>query len=241
MFSFFRSVLTFLMACTFCATVSKADTKVLQLGSGDNGRALLLTPDRQKPKGGIVLLAGGDGVLDISPDGEIRSLRGNQLIRTREDYVRAGYAVVVPDVKANTGAAVAALRQIVRPVAIVATSRGTVRAAQAIADGVNPDSLVLTSGVLGANRKWPSVPQIVGSPSRLPPTLIIHHRQDTCFVTLPSEVEPFLAWAGGRAKVVWVVGGTNDGDACQAKGFHGFAGRDHEVVSAVTRFVTSKR
>lgn len=218
---------------------AQAGAAVLQLGAGVNGRALLLTPDRQKAKAGIVLLAGGDGVLDLSPNGEIRALRGNQLVRTREDYVRAGFAVLVPDVKVDIGVAVAELRKISNRVAILATSRGSIRAAQAIANGVNPDALILTAAVLGPNRKWPSVPQIIGNPSRLPPTLIIHHRHDTCFVTLPSEVEPFLAWAGGRAKVIWITGGIDEGDACQGRGHHGFAGRDSEVVRSVVRFVVS--
>jgi hypothetical protein len=97
--------------------------------------------------------------------------------------------------------------------------------------------LVLTSGFLspesgGGN----NVEAILGSPALLPRTLVIHHRQDSCRVTLPAGVEPFIRWAGGRARVVWLTGGTASGDPCEAFAHHGFNGIDGQVVGLAAGF-----
>jgi len=54
-------------------------------------------------------------------------------------------------------------------------------------------------------------------------------------------VEPFAAWAGGRARVVWLTGGIDRGDPCQAGGHHGFAGLDAQVVGQIVAFASSIR
>jgi hypothetical protein len=74
----------------------------------------------------------------------------------------------------------------------------------------------------------------------LPRTLVIHHRRDACKFTLPSGVEPFIAWSQGRARVVWLDGGTDIGDPCQARSYHGFNGIDDQVVDAVAKFAAGK-
>jgi hypothetical protein len=118
-----------------------------------------------------------------------------------------------------------------RPVTVIATSRGTIRAAEGIARGARPDKLVLTSGFLtnesGSNQ---NVASILGSPAALPPTLVIHHRQDTCRFTQPAGAESFARWAGGRVRVAWMEGGVSSGDPCEASSHHGFNGLDARVV-----------
>ena len=81
----------------------------------------------------------------------------------------------------------------------------------------------------------------VGDPSRMPPTLIVHHRRDTCRVTLAEDVEPFAAWAGKRARIVWIDGGTSTGPVCQARAYHGFIGREGQVVNSIASFATGLR
>jgi hypothetical protein len=136
-------------------------------------RAVLLKP--ANPKGAVILLAGGDGRLDITPGGEITKLRFNQLVRTRALYASAGYATLVPDIAPNfkvgasgvvdlyrasrafaqdVGAMVKYLRGIVsKPIVAVGTSRGSLSVANAVAklkgDGnQRPDAAVLTSAFL---------------------------------------------------------------------------------------------
>ena len=129
------------------------------------------------------------------------------------------------------------MRAIKGPVTVVGTSRGTLRAAEGIAAGAHPDALVLTSGFLSPESgSGQNVEAILGSPSRLPHTLVIHHRQDGCRFTQPAGVEPFIKWSAGWARVVWVDGGSDLGNPCQAKGHHGFAGLDGKVVGLAAAF-----
>jgi hypothetical protein len=148
-----------------------------------------------------------------------------------------GLAVLVIGADMNLSAAVTYMAAIKRPVIVVGTSRGTQRAAQGIARGARPDALVLTSGFLtresGAGI---NVANILGSPERLPRTLVIHHRRDGCKFTRPEGVEPFIKWAAGKARVAWLDGGAEEGDPCEAKGHHGFAGLDGRVVALAAGF-----
>jgi hypothetical protein len=84
--------------------------------------------------------------------------------------------------------------------------------------------------------KPPAAPSDAVSRALLPPTLVVHHRQDKCWLTSPAGVAPFIAWSKGKAKVVWLDGGEEVGNPCEAKGYHGFAGIDQKVVEAVAAF-----
>jgi hypothetical protein len=120
---------------------------------------------------------------------------------------------------------------------VVATSRGTLRAAEGIARGALPDALVLTSGMLTSESgSAENVVAILGSPGILPPTLVIHHRHDGCRVSQPAGVEPFIRWAAGRARVVWLDGGMSTGDPCRPPSHHGFNGIDDQVVALTAEF-----
>jgi hypothetical protein len=70
----------------------------------------------------------------------------------------------------------------------------------------------------------------------LPRTLVIQHRQDNCRNTLPAGVDPFIKWAGGRARVAWVSGGVEQGDPCEAFAHHGFNGQDGQIVGLAGSF-----
>lgn len=76
---------------------------------------------------------------------------------------------------------------------------------------------MLTSGFLTESSGERNVANVLGSPDKLPPTLVIHHRRDDCKFTRPEGVEPFIRWSGGKARVAWLDGGANAGDPCQAK------------------------
>lgn len=225
--------LTFFVALLIATTLPAHADETVTVGGT---RAVLIKP-HGTTKGSLILMAGGNGHLDIGAGGEIGSLKGNQLVRTRHAYAASGFAVLVPDATIDVAAAVKYMRSIARPVTLVGTSRGTQRAAEGIAHGARPDRLVLTSGFLspqsGPDR---SVIALLGSPGLLPRTLVIHHRHDGCRFTSPAGVEPFLKWSGGRARVVWLDGGTAEGNPCQARGHHGFNGIDGEVVNAVAAF-----
>jgi hypothetical protein len=220
-----------LIANGMIAAAASADETV-SIGSS---RAVLLGP--KSPRASIILIPGGNGVINPGPDGTIHGLNGNQLVRTRHAYAARGNAVLVIDAGANLAEAVDYMARIKRPVTVVATSRGTIRAAEGIAQGARPDALVLTSGFLTSESGSPTnVVAILGSPSKLPRTLVIHHRDDSCKFTLPAGVAPFVQWAGGRARVAWLSGGSSVGNPCEAQAHHGFNGQDGSVVSLAAGF-----
>ena len=102
------------------------------------------------PRASVILIPGGDGVINADDNGEIRALKFNQLVRTRHDYAARGLAVLVVDADTPLDGAIQYMAAIKRPVTVIATSRGTIRAAQWIARGGRPDALVLMSGLLSA-------------------------------------------------------------------------------------------
>ena len=213
------------------AAPARADETVSIGGS----RAVLLRPPA--PHASVILMPGGDGHIDAGPGGAIGHLKNNQLVRTRNAYRARGLAVLVVDANVNLKAAVDYMRAIKAPVTVIGTSRGTLRAAEGIAAGARPDALVLTSGFLsGESGSGQNVVAILGAPGRLPRTLVIEHRQDGCRFTQPAGVEPFVKWAGGRARVVWLDGGVSFGNPCGAKAHHGFNGIDGKVVALAVGF-----
>ncbi|MGE0340537.1 MAG: alpha/beta hydrolase, partial [Xanthobacteraceae bacterium] len=205
-----------------------AAEEAVTVSPGEHGRALLI---KGGSRGSVILIPGGDGMMGIRPDGSFTSLRGNQLVRSRTGYAARGLAVLTVDRDADLGAAIAYMRKIAQPVALVGTSRGTERAARAIAVGAKPDALVLTAGFLDGIR------QQIGSPGMLPRTLVVHHRQDQCRFTPPGAVESFRQWGGNKVAVAWLDGGPGGTPYCQARSFHGFLGLDGQVVNAVAQFV----
>jgi hypothetical protein len=224
----FRPILAVLMIGVLVALAPLAAVaeEAVKIGS-----AYALLNRAQSPKASVILIPGGDGVMGIQPDGTFSSLRGNQLVRTRKGYLAHGVATLTIDRGVAVPAAIAYMRTIAAPVIVVATSRGSLRVPGALA--AKPDGLVLTASFLGEVRSH------IGSPDRLPRTLIVHHKQDGCRHTSPSGVQHFKAWGGAKVAVEWMEGGTNIGDPCQAKGYHGFNGLDARVVATVAQFATA--
>src|SRR5262249_29875338 len=161
------------------------------------------------------------------------SLNKNQLVRTRNRDI----AVLVVDAGVDLAHAVQFMERIKEPVTVMATSRGTIRAAVGISLGAKPNALVLTSGFLSKESgSVPNVPSILGSADKLPPPLVIHHRNHACRLTQPAGVDPFILWSAGRARAVWLSGGVSLGNPCQALAFHGFNGLDDQVVTLAAGF-----
>jgi hypothetical protein len=197
------------------------------------GGAFALLNKPARASAAVILIPGGDGFMGIQANGSFSRLERNQLVRTRRAYMAHGVASLTIDSGVSVSAAVDHMRKIAPRVVVVGTSRGTLRVPQGLS--ARPSGIVLTAGMLD------SVRGSLGSPEALPPTLVIHHRRDGCRSTPPSAVEPFKSWGGARIRVVWLDGGVDVGDPCQANGHHGFAGLDGRVVATIAAFAKSAR
>jgi pimeloyl-ACP methyl ester carboxylesterase len=216
----------------------------------------------QPVRGVVVLMAGGSGRLDIDGNGRIRKLTGNQLIRTRIDYVAAGFMAATPDVPddfkegadgvrngyrwsaehaADIGLLIESLRFFHPKVYLVGTSRGALSVANAAArlsGAQRPDAIVITSGMLmQTDARQPSVQRMVKSDSITMPVLLVAHENDACIYTPASATPQFkaLLTAAPRVDIMMLKGGQADkkGEECEAAGHHGFAGLDQDVVAAI--------
>jgi len=230
---FLRKTLALLTGTLLLSMTAAQAEEVIDLGGSflGNGRALLNKP-AGKARAGLVLLTGGDGYIGIGADGSV-ARNGNWIVRTRAAYLRSGIASITLDGGADPAKAVEYMRGIAPRVIVVAMSRGALKVADTLA--ARPDGIVFASSILDGARG------MIGDPGRLPPTLIIHHRQDSCRLTLPDSAVAFQQWTGGRARLIWIDGGSSTGDPCQARAYHGFIGREVQVVSAITNFAGSLR
>lgn len=256
--------LTVLSLLSVLPAHAQSQTVVEIPSRGQQITAILIAP--QNPIGSVVLLAGGHGKLDVSPEGRIGWGSGNQLVRTRANYARAGFAVLVPDIAPDLktptgvvrgyrygarhgrdlGALVQYMRGIKAPVVSVATSRGAVSAGAALAHAAGqgrPDAMVLTAPMLVSIRDdQPHFVLAAGTPARAQlPLLVIGHKKDACRWTAVSTFERFKRWHGGKIEVVVLDGPEGIGDPCEARSAHGFSGIDAEVVATVTQWIKRQK
>lgn len=216
------------------------------------------------PIGSVVLMAGGDGVLNLDERGTITSdLRNNHLMRTRAAYVNAGYAVFVPDIASDqkgtrgyrftdayahdVAAVITAARAVARPVAIIGTSRGALSVASVLTrqSAVMPDAAVFSSGVLLGNEGNAGSASTVGDASRIRvPVMLLRHRLDACRVTSPGDADKFRAMLtrAPRVDIVTLDGGgprSNTAEPCGAAHYHGFYGIDDQAVAATLQWLAA--
>ena len=209
-------------------------------------------------KHGIALFPGHPGILKLHEEnGQPRfELRGNFLVRSRRHWLDDETLVVVLDAPsdqwhdfsqhfratARYGSDVARLigevaaRFPVESWAFVGTSEGSVSAFHAAR--MNPQlarRLILTASVFEPGRSGPG---LAGASfgELAAPLLWVHHADDPCRFTpyhqarryAERTMSPLLTVQGG---------GPEKGDPCQAFSFHGFVGREREVVLAMRAWV----
>lgn len=256
-----RSLLT-LLALLLAASAALAQSpQVVDVPSraGVTQRILVITPD--KPKAAVILFAGGDGGIQIQPDGAI-TRSGNFLVRSRQLFADQGLTTVVIDAPsdkqshpylsghrqtddhvADVRAVIAWLRQQAKiPVWLIGTSRGTQSAAHIatrlpLAEG-GPDGIVLTATVVNDPRSR-DVTRMDLDRIRIP-VLVAHHRQDSCRVCLYSDVPRLMEklTTPPRRELITFDGGISVGDPCEARAHHGFNGIEREVVHGISSWIT---
>jgi hypothetical protein len=170
-----------------------------------------------------VLMPGSSGIVP-----------GDFLVRNEGRLRGAGIRTIVTTSPSSAAEAIAAETSQGRKIVIVGMSKGSVDVASALASGARPSGAVFVSGIHAM------VIATLGSPDRLPATLVVHHSQDACRRTPPSGASSFVAWSGGKARIQWInTTGQPSNNPCNAQGAHGFFKQDGPAVSAIISFVKS--
>jgi hypothetical protein len=171
-----------------------------------------------------VLMPGSSGIVP-----------GDFLVRNQARFEQAGIRTIMTTSPATAAESVAAEAAQGRKAVIVGMSKGSVDAAEAIAGGAKPAGVVFVSGIHSR------VMATLGSPDRLPATLVVHHARDICRFTLPADASAFVTWSRGKARLVWInTSGEPSDNPCNARGAHGFFRQDGPAVSAIIGFVRSR-
>jgi len=254
------NLLWVVLAAYICLT-GTADAQVMDIPTraGVTQRVLIVAPPQ--PKAAVILFAGGDGGLQITPQGGIRSLKNNFLIRMRQAFADQGLYVVIIDAPSDrqkspflggvrqTGqhledvkATIARIRQQVKlPVWLIGTSRGTQSVgyvATQLTGPEGPDGIVLTSSILTDNRGR-AVPKMELGKIKIP-VLVVHHQDDGCklcaFAEMPNLMNGLIN--SRRKELITITGGQTRGDPCEAMAHHGYNGVEATVVTDIARWIT---
>ncbi len=228
--------------------------------AGVTQRFLVIAP--AQPKAAVILFAGGHGGVQLSPDGAMKDLRGNFLVRSRDLFVAQDLLVAVIDAPSDrqsnpflsgfrqtaehvtdVKAVIAWIKQEAKiPVWLIGTSRGTQSAAyiatqSAPADG-GPDGVVLTSSILTENRGGRAVPDMALQRIAVP-VLVAHHRQDGCRLCKFDDMPGLTNKLAHLQKTALLVfeGGNDVGDPCEARAYHGYNGIEREVVTKISAWI----
>ena len=199
----------------------------------------------------LVMLAGGDGTVDIADTGTIDRHAGNFLVRTQRLWLAQGFAVEILGAPNNAslngrrhteayadavGRAVDFARTKASvPVWLVGTSAGTTGAANSTARlTAKVAGLVLSSSV---TRQYPGGETVFDTnlATITVPVLIVANQNDACPVTPPGDA-PRIAAAltrSPRKEVVYVQSDQIRSSVCEAFAPHGFLGIETAVVHRV--------
>lgn len=240
------------------ASASEEELVTIPTRPGVTQSFLLLRPS-DKPLASVILFAGGHGRLALS-EHRIGWGERNFLVRNRERFCRKALMVAVIDAPSDhpqglsnfrTSSAhaedirhvITKLKQIADVLVwLVGTSMGTVSAANAAArlrQG-GPDGLVLTSTVTKETRQVTETVNHVRLKDIRVPTLVIHHKQDSCVVTpyeLARALMNSLTQTPKKELLTFDGGETSVLDPCEPLSYHGFLGLDGEVVTAIASWI----
>jgi predicted esterase len=226
---------------------------------GIKQRFILLEP-KNKPKGIVILFAGGNGKLLLHKDKDNWNI-GNFLVRTRGLFVNNGYisAVIDSPSKRKNGMKdgfrtsnehIIDIEAVIKylknnypnqKIWLIGTSRGTESVAHL---GINLknkiDGIILTSSVTNSRKyKRGTVTLDMNLEKINVPTLIVSHKNDGCKVTPSSDSPDLYHMLNNKInkKLVYVKGGYEEGKPCKGKSHHGFLGIENDVVDIITNFI----
>jgi pimeloyl-ACP methyl ester carboxylesterase len=256
-----RAVLiTLLLIASIQAGAANDEVRTIPTRKGVTQGFLLVRPPGT-PTASLILFAGGEGHLALSPPNNIGHQKSNFLVRMRERFARAGFLVAVVDTPSDRveywnfrtskehaedmRQVIAALREMAPvPVWLVGTSMGTVSAAGVagrLAEGPGgPDGLVLTSSVVLVSKASGETVKTAKLGDIRVPTLIVRHKDDQCKISSPSEAPALykaLSHANPKEILTFEGGNPPKSDACEAEAQHGYFGIEPQVVDAIIEWI----
>ena len=252
-----------LLGLVALAARAQPTTQVVDVPTRDGVSVRVLYISPAQPKATLLLLIGGHGGMQITPDGKWKWGGGNFLMRSRQLFVDQGVAVGIVDAPSdrqqppfldffrNTSAHVADLKAVIAsarsrspvPVWLVGTSRGTESVAYAASQlrGADaPDGIVLSSTILSDPQGQPVTAMSLGRIEV--PVLVVHHEEDSCRLCSFSEVPGLMRRLSNtpRKQLLSFKGGESRGDPCEAFAHHGYNGQEADVVAKMVAWVLER-
>jgi len=211
----------------------------------------------ENPVASAVLFQGGSGVIGIFPNGSMR-VEGF-LSGGAHRFIQNGISVVIPDVPSDrrslddfrhtpehaqdNAALIEFLRQQAKvPVWAMGTSNGSLSAAAASTHlkEKGPNGIVLTSTVtkMGLSSGLAHVVSLVPLQDVKVPVLLVHHKNDGCYVTPYSAMPGLMAAFKSASKVelLSMEGGSSQGNLCHT-GHHQFLGIEAAVTNDISDWI----
>jgi len=213
-----------------------------------------------KARASLVLMPGGNGLLDLDATGTITNSTGNFVIRTADLFLRRGLNVMMADTTpAHPGGLTqtfrlsathaaelqgfinAAVNRWGQPVWMVGTSNGSI--STVTAGGFQPalaglTGVVLTSTVTNLIPANQPIFNLYASRITVP-ALVVWHEDDHCIISPPAGSAALFSLipSAGKASSTFVGGHSVATDPCGAFSEHGYAGIEERVVKAIAQFI----
>ena len=253
------------LALVFCSAAPAARAADAEAVTIDTSFIVKTPPVRldrpaRKARASVVLMTGGDGLLNLDATGTITNSTGNFLIRSANLFLRHGLNVMMADAApAHPGGLNVATRlsaphaaelqafinaASIRwglPVWVVGTSRGSI--STVTAGGFLPAlaglrGVVITSPVTSLPAANQPTFNLYAS-SITVPALVVWHRDDPCSVSPPAGAATLFALipSSGKASRIFAKGHSVATDPCGAFSEHGYAGIEEEVVKTIAGFI----
>jgi hypothetical protein len=236
-----RLILCILFALGSLAANARAADELALARSGDAGAvSYVLTTGTGKPAYAVILMPGGNGILDpqMGSNGRLTMRAGgNFLIRSRALFASGPFVAASTDATTSPERILAIAGDLQRrfgplKVYVVGTSRST--------ESTMTLSAPLDGKVAGFVHSS-SMNPIAGFDTRnfRSRHLIVVHRADPCRVTQPTNGEAAHRKYG--TELIEMDGGKSTGPDCEAFSHHGYNGIEAETVEKIKAWIVAGR
>ena len=237
------------------ADPAAAETSVTDLSLSEGGSLRLLHAGVPDPRAVLIMLPGGNGMVEIDKNGGIRRMGESFLLRTLPLWQAQGFAVVVmtpPNgmsllghrhsaaYAATIGEVVDWLRGLAEvPVWLIGTSQGAIAAIGAGARlGGKIAGIVVASSITGRSSSGETLfdadPGLVAVP-----TLLVANSADTCPASPPADAARIAEAlvSATRKEVLYLESGAAKGQPCDAESPHSFFGIEATTVERIAQWI----